>query len=67
MTKICCKVTAISETVKSPLMGILARSPHQILGLKDFASIKATSEENKDSWRNNTEKMYFCALESTEK
>ena len=32
MTKICCKVTAIPETVKSPLMGILARSPHQIWG-----------------------------------
>ena len=34
MTKICCKVTAISETVKSPLMGIWAKSFHQILGLK---------------------------------
>ena len=33
MTKICCKETAIPETVKSPLMGILARSSHQILGL----------------------------------
>ena len=33
MTKICCKVTAIPETLKSPLMGILARSLHHILGL----------------------------------
>ena len=32
MTKICCKVTAIPETVKSPLLGILTRSPHQMLG-----------------------------------
>ena len=29
-----CKITAIPETVKSPLMSILARSLHQILGLK---------------------------------
>ena len=33
MTKICCKVTAISETVKFPLMGILVRMFHQILRL----------------------------------
>ena len=33
MTKICCKVTAIPETLKSPLMGILERYLHYELGL----------------------------------
>ena len=33
MTKICCKNTATSWPVKSPLMGILAGSLHNMLGL----------------------------------
>ena len=46
-----------------PIDGYFGKVASLDIGTKNFASIKATSEENKDSWRNNTEKMYFCALE----
>ena len=44
MTKICCKVTAIPKTVKSPFFGILTIYNHQLLGKRN------EKEKSREMW-----------------